>query len=181
MYYGFLKSWRQANSQEALLAKRILRIASSENVENGNLSFPCRHLLSPSCVCLASFIETDQKSNGRLPFDWHASLLHSRCSLCRHATLLRYVLSVTFCWSAVLKVMDQKTLVKRRLSYKVRITVYNKHLESLPDTSSQIFDWKQFARHSFSLFGGIRLSRQTSKTSKSTASWSPAERWNDGR
>ena len=57
------------------------------------------------------------------------------------------------------------------------MTVYNKHLESLPDTSSQIFDWKQFARHSFSLFGGIRLSRQTSKTSKSTASLSLAERW----
>ena len=29
-------------------------------------------------------------------------------------TLLRYVLSVTLCGAAVLKVMDQKTLVKRR-------------------------------------------------------------------
>ena len=29
-------------------------------------------------------------------------------------TLLRYVLSVTFCGAVVLKVMDQKTLVKRR-------------------------------------------------------------------
>ena len=38
-------------------------------------------------------------------------------------TLLCYVLSVTFCGAVVLKVMDQKTLVKRR-SYKVRITVY---------------------------------------------------------
>ena len=39
--------------------------------------------------------------------------------------------------------MDQKTLVKRRWSYKVRITVYMyKHLESLPDTSSQILDRK---------------------------------------
>ena len=36
-------------------------------------------------------------------------------------TLLRYVLSVTFCGAVVLKVMEQKTLVK---SYKVRITVY---------------------------------------------------------
>ena len=54
-------------------------------------------------------------------------------------------------------------------------------MESLPDTSSQIFDWKQFARHSFSLFGGIRLSRQTSKTSKSAANLSPAQRWKDGR
>ena len=39
-------------------------------------------------------------------------------------TLVRYVLSVTFCGAVVLKVMDQKTLVKRRCSYKVRITVY---------------------------------------------------------
>ena len=37
---------------------------------------------------------------------------------------------------------------------------------------SQIFDWKQFTRHSFSLFGGIRLSPQTSKTSEATASLS---------
>ena len=39
-------------------------------------------------------------------------------------TLLRYVLSVTFCGAVVLKVMNQKTLVKRRRSYKVGITVY---------------------------------------------------------
>ena len=33
----------------------------------------------------------------------------------------------------------------------------NKHLESLPDTSLsfQIFDWKQFARHSFFLFDSV--------------------------
>ena len=34
------------------------------------------------------------------------------------------VLSVKFCGAAVLKVVNQKTLVKRRWSYKVRITVY---------------------------------------------------------
>ena len=39
-------------------------------------------------------------------------------------SLLRYVLSVTFCGAVVLKVMDQKTLVKRRSSYKVPIIVY---------------------------------------------------------
>ena len=39
-------------------------------------------------------------------------------------TLLRHVLSVTFCRAVVMKVMDQKTLVKRRGSYKVRRTVY---------------------------------------------------------
>ena len=64
-------------------------------------------------------------------------------------TLLRYLLSVTFCGAVVMKVMDQKTLVKRRWSYKVRITVYiltllkwrfarheftNLWLETLPDT-----------------------------------------------
>ena len=37
-------------------------------------------------------------------------------------TLLRYV--VTFCGAVVLKVTDQKTLVKRRGGYKVRLTVY---------------------------------------------------------
>ena len=36
-------------------------------------------------------------------------------------TLLRY--AVTFCGAVVLKVMDQKTLVKRRRGYKVRLTV----------------------------------------------------------
>ena len=34
--------------------------------------------------------------------------------------LWRYVLTVTFCGVVALKVMDQKTLVKRRSSYKVR-------------------------------------------------------------
>ena len=37
-------------------------------------------------------------------------------------TLLCY--AVTFCGAVVLKVMDQKTLVKRRGGYKVRLTVY---------------------------------------------------------
>ena len=59
-------------------------------------------------------------------------------------THLRCALSVTFCGAVVLKVMDQKTLVKRKWSYKVRIAVYIyfNHLESLPDTSSHVFDWK---------------------------------------
>ena len=51
-------------------------------------------------------------------------------------TLLRYVLSVTFCGAVVMKVMDQKTLVKRRGSYKVRRTVY-------------ILTLSEFARHEF--------------------------------
>ena len=59
-------------------------------------------------------------------------------------THLRCPLLVTFCGAVDLKVMDQKTLVKCKWSYEVRITVYIyfKHLESLPDSSSHIFDWK---------------------------------------
>ena len=37
-------------------------------------------------------------------------------------TLLRH--AVTFCGVVVLKVMDQKTLVKRREGHKMRLTVY---------------------------------------------------------
>ena len=44
---------------------------------------------------------------------------------------------------------------------------------------SQIFDWKQSARHSFSLFGGIKLSRRTNKTSESTARLSLAQTMGD--
>ena len=51
-------------------------------------------------------------------------------------TLLRYVLSVTFCRAVVMKVMDQKNLVKRRGSYKVRRTVY-------------ILTLSEFDRHEF--------------------------------
>ena len=51
-------------------------------------------------------------------------------------TLFRYVLSVTFCGAVVMKVMDQKTLVKRNLSYKVRRTVY-------------ILTLSEFARYEF--------------------------------
>ena len=82
--------------------------------------------------------------------------------------ILRYsfahLLLVTFCGAAVLKVINQKTIVKCGRSYKVRITVY-------------VLRLGEFARHSFSLFGGKRLSPQTSKTGESTASLSPAERW----
>ena len=51
-------------------------------------------------------------------------------------TLLRYVLSVTFCGAVIMKVMDQKTLVKRRWSCKVRRTEY-------------ILTLSEFARHEF--------------------------------
>ena len=68
------------------------------------------------------------------------------CAVIFPDTLLRYVLSVTFCGEVILKVMDQKTLIKRRWSYKLRRTVYvltlsefagheftNIWLETLPD------------------------------------------------
>ena len=62
--------------------------------------------------------------------------------------------------------MNQKTLVKRRLSFKVRITVYvYKHLESLPDTISQIFHWKPCQTLFLSLFDRNKTQPQTSKTS----------------
>ena len=52
------------------------------------------------------------------------------------------------CITQALRVLlspDQKTPVKRRGGYKVRLTIcIYKHLDSLQDTSSQIFDlyWK---------------------------------------
>ena len=97
-------------------------------------------------------------------------------------TLLRYVLSVTFCGAVVMKVMDQKTLVKRRWSYKVRRTVYiltlskfarheftNLWLEAfcwtLPDTLSLSLTW-------------IRLGpKQARRVNDATASLSLAEGW----
>ena len=48
-----------------------------------------------------------------------------------------YVLSVTFCGAVVIKVIDQKTLVKHRC---------------LPDKSSQIFDWKPSAEPCQTIF-----------------------------
>ena len=85
-------------------------------------------------------------------------------------TLLRCVLSVTFCGAAFLKVMDQKTLVKRRWSYKVCITVYI----SINSCQTRIYK---------SLIGNnscqsIFLSLRGNKTlSQRLTSLSPAERW----
>ena len=50
-----------------------------------------------------------------------------------------------------------------------------KYFESLPDTKSQIFQWKHFARHSFSLIGGIIRSPQTRRVNQRLAAL--AERW----
>ena len=93
-------------------------------------------------------------------------------------TLLRYVLSVTFCWAVVMKVMDQKTLVKRRWSYQLRRTVY-------------VLTLSEFARHEFTniwletlpdilclSLTGIRLGpKQARRVNDSTASLSLTERW----
>ena len=51
------------------------------------------------------------------------------CDIYCADTLLRY--AVTFCGAVVLKVMDQKTLVKSRWSYKVRITAFIYFTDSL--------------------------------------------------
>ena len=81
------------------------------------------------------------------------------------------MLSVTFCGAAVLKVVDQKTLVKRRWSYKVCLTVYSINTWRVCQTRVHSFTL------SLSLSEGIRVNPQTSKTSESTASLSLAERW----
>ena len=67
--------------------------------------------------------------------------------------------------------MGDSLLVLAKSIYQMLVTVYTlTDLKSLPDTSSQIFHWKQFARHSFSLFGGIKDSlHKLSKTRESTA------------
>ena len=97
-------------------------------------------------------------------------------------TLLRYVLSVTFCGAVVMKVMDQKTLVKRRWSYKVRRTVYiltrsefARH--EFTNLSLETFSWTLPDTLSLSLTG-IRLGpKQARRVNDSTASLSLAELW----
>ena len=90
-------------------------------------------------------------------------------------TLLRYV--VTFCGAVVLKVMDQTTLVKRRWGYKIRLTV-PKHLESLPDTSSQIVDLYYKPCQTLFLFLWTEEDSAPNKQDEwTTASLSLAERW----
>ena len=95
------------------------------------------------------------------------------------STLFRYVLSVIDTrWSSsrFLNLWTKNhSLSADEVIRCIYLCIY-KHFESLPDKKSQICHWKHFARHSFSLIGGIRLSPQTSKTSKSTASLSIAER-----
>ena len=59
-------------------------------------------LLSVDLLSLGSSVRVNSKLNYILIMSNHFD------------TLLRYVLSVTFCGAAVLKVMDRKTLVKRR-------------------------------------------------------------------
>ena len=97
-------------------------------------------------------------------------------------TLLRYVLSVTFCGAVVMKVMDQKTLVKRRGSYKVRRTVYILTLSEFDrheftNLWLETFSWT--FPNTLSLFlTGIRLGpKQARRVNDSTASLSLAERW----
>ena len=92
-------------------------------------------------------------------------------------TLLRYVLSVLFCGAVVMKVMDQKTLVKRRWSYKVRRTVYILTLSEFTrheftNLWLETFSWSLPDTLSLSLTG-IRLGpKQARRANDSTASLS---------
>ena len=92
-------------------------------------------------------------------------------------TLLRYVLSVTFCGAVVMKVMDQKRLVKRRWSYKVRRTVYILTLSEFTrheftNLWLETFSWSLPDTLSLSLTG-IRLGpKQARRANDSTASLS---------
>ena len=52
-----------------------------------------------------------------------------------------------------------------------------KHFESLPDTTSQIFDWKSCQTDSFSLFDRNKTQPQNKQDKWTTASLSIAERW----
>ena len=91
-------------------------------------------------------------------------------------TLLRYVLSVAFCGAVVLKVMDHRTLVKRRWSYKVRITVFYINTWRVCQAWVHKSLIGNLTRHSFSLFDRNKTQPQTSKTEWTTASLSLAER-----
>ena len=100
------------------------------------------------------------------------------CDINYFDTLLRYVLSVTFRGTVVMKVMDKKTLVKRRWRYEVRITVYILTPSEFCQTRVHKSLIGNLARHSFSLFDRNKTRPQTSKTSEwLTASLSLAERW----
>ena len=68
----------------------------------------------------------------------------------------------TLCGAVVLKVMDQKTLVKRRGGYNVLLTVYT--LGAF--TRHELIYIGNLARHSFSLFDWNKTQPQTSKTSE---------------
>ena len=97
-------------------------------------------------------------------------------------TLLRYVLSVTFCGAVVMKVMDQKTLVKRRWSYKLRRTVYILTISEFArheftNLWLETFSWTLPDTPSLSLTG-IRLGpKRARRVNDSTASLSLAKRW----
>ena len=97
----------------------------------------------------ALFLSPDCGRSSAILFLLPVHLLYS------HTSILFWVMC--YQWHSVEQLLS-KLWTKRDYSLStdevVRLTgshncVYNyKHLESLPDTSSQIFDWKQFARHS---------------------------------
>ena len=104
--------------------------------------------------------------------------------LAAHAKPKDIVLFCLILWacigcSTVLNVMDQCCFERHLLGAdevinKVRrLCIYKLNSWRVCQTrvyySQTVFDWKQFARHSFSLFVGVRLSPQTSKKIKKFA------------
>ena len=81
----------------------------------------------------------------------------------------------------VIKVMDQKTLVKNRWSYKVRITVYILTPSEFCQTRVHKSLIGNLARHSFSFFDRNKSRPHTSKTSEWFNGWLIYQKQNDGR
>ena len=106
----------------------------------------------------------------------------NRAVILRYSFALHTWLSVTCCGAVVQNVIDQKTLVKRRWSYKVRRTVYILTLSEFArheftNLWLETFSWTLPDNFSLSLTG-IRLgSKQARRVNDSTASLSLAERW----
>ena len=98
----------------------------------------------------------------------------------RYSFALRVISDIL--WTVVTKVMDQKTFVKRRWSYKESRTVYILKLSEFArheftNLCLETFSWTLPDTLSLSLTG-IRLGpKQARRVNDSTASLSLAERW----
>ena len=82
----------------------------------------------------------------------------------RYSSALRVISDIL--WSSCYEVINQKTLVKHRWSYKVRITVYILKPSAFCQTPVYKSLIGNLARHSFSFFDRNKTWPQTSKTSE---------------